>query len=81
MRFVSLQPSTRKTNRFKIEFSDPKKIIHFGQRDGNTYIGHKDDLKHENYLKRHMVNEDWSVVNAGSLSAFFTLGIFVGSTD
>ena len=74
MRFVSLTPSTRKNKRFKIEFSDPKKIIHFGQRGGNTYIDHQDELKRENYLKRHLVNEDWSVVNPGSLSAFLLWG-------
>ena len=74
MKFESLTPSTRQTKRFKIVFSEPKKIIHFGQRGGNTYIDHKDDRKRENYLKRHMVNEDWSEVNAGSLSAFLLWG-------
>ena len=74
MKFESLTPSSRKTKRFRIEFSHPKKIIHFGQRGGNTYIDHKDDLKRENYLKRHLANEDWSEVNAGSLSAFLLWG-------
>jgi hypothetical protein len=74
MKFVSLEPSTRKTKRFKIEFSEPKKIFHFGLKNGNTYIDHHDDLKRENYLKRHMVNEDWSEVNSGSLSAFILWG-------
>jgi hypothetical protein len=74
MKFESLTQSPRKTKRFRIEFSQPKKIIHFGQRGGNTYIDHKDNRKRENYLKRHMVNEDWSEVNAGSLSAFLLWG-------
>jgi hypothetical protein len=74
MKFESLTPSTRQTKRFKIVFSEPKKIIHFGQRGGNTYIDHQDDRKRENYLKRHMVNEDWSEVNPGSLSAFLLWG-------
>ena len=74
MKFESLTQSPRKSKRFRIEFSYPKKIIHFGQRGGNTYIDHQDDLKRENYLKRHMVNEDWSEVNAGSLSAFLLWG-------
>ena len=74
MRFEILTPSTRTNKRFRIEFSHPKKIIHFGQRGGNTYIDHQDDLKRENYLKRHMVNEDWSEVNPGSLSAFLLWG-------
>ena len=74
MKFENLTSSKRKNKRFKIVFSEPKKIIHFGQRGGNTYIDHQDDLKRENYLKRHMVNEDWSEVNAGSLSAFLLWG-------
>ena len=74
MKFESLTPSTRTNKRFRIEFSHPKKIIHFGQRGSHTYIDHQDDLKRENYLKRHMVNEDWSEVNPGSLSAFLLWG-------
>jgi Family of unknown function (DUF5754) len=74
MKFENLEPSTRKNKRFRIEFSRPKKIFHFGQRGGNTYIDHQDELKRENYLKRHMVNEDWSEVNPGSLSAFLLWG-------
>ena len=80
MKFESLTPSIRQTKRFKIVFSEPKKIIHFGQRGGNTYIDHQDDLKRENYLKRHMVNEDWSEVNPGSLSAFLLWGKYRAKT-
>ena len=74
MKFENLTSSTRKNKRFKIVFSEPKKVIHFGQRGSNTYIDHRDDRKRENYLKRHMVNEDWSEVNPGSLSAFLLWG-------
>ena len=74
MKFENLTSSTRKNKRFKIVFSEPKKVIHFGQRGSNTYIDHQDDRKRENYLKRHMVNEDWSEVNPGSLSAFLLWG-------
>ena len=74
MKFENLTSSTRKNKRFKIVFSEPQKVIHFGQRGSNTYIDHQDDRKRENYLKRHMVNEDWSEVNAGSLSAFLLWG-------
>ena len=31
-------------------------------------------MKRENYLARHRVNEDWTKVNAGSLSAFLLWG-------
>jgi hypothetical protein len=65
----SLKPSTRKDKRFMITFIEPKKTIHFGAKNGSTYIDHHDKKKRENYLKRHSVNEDWNSINAGSLSA------------
>jgi hypothetical protein len=70
MKFESLKLSTRPNKRYVISFSEPKKTIHFGAKNGSTYIDHKDKIKRHNYLKRHIVNEDWSAVNAGSLSAF-----------
>ena len=57
-----------------ITFSNPKKIIHFGQLGGSTYIDHKHKTKRTNYLKRHQVREDWNKINAGSLSAFVLWG-------
>ena len=69
MKFISLKPSTRPDKRFMITFSEPKKTIHFGAKNGSTYIDHKDKTKRSNYLARHKVREDWDNVNAGSLSA------------
>jgi ABC-type uncharacterized transport system ATPase component len=76
-----IKPSTRKDKRFMAEIgmngegrSTLKKTIHFGAKNGNTYIDHKDKIKRQNYLKRHKVNEDWSKINAGSLSAMILWG-------
>jgi len=67
-----IKPSTRKDKRFMAEIGD--KTIHFGAKNGQTYVDHKDKIKRENYLKRHKVNEDWSKINAGSLSAIILWG-------
>ena len=74
MKFVSLKLSARPNKRYVISFTEPKKTIHFGTENGSTYIDHKDKIKRHNYLKRHIVNEDWSAVNAGSLSAILLWG-------
>jgi len=48
--------------------------INFGSSVGSTYIDHGNEVKRTNYLKRHKVNEDWTKVNAGSLSRFILWG-------
>lgn len=50
------------------------KKINFGSAVGSTYIDHGDEVKRTNYLKRHKVNEDWTKINAGSLSRFILWG-------
>jgi len=74
MKFVSLKPSSRPNKRYVISFSEPKKTIHFGAKNGSTYIDHKDKIKRYNYLKRHIVNENWSEINPGSLSSIILWG-------
>ena len=74
MKFVSLKPSSRPNKRYEIIFSEPKKTIHFGAKNGSTYINHKDKIKRYNYLKRHVVNENWSEINPGSLSSIILWG-------
>ena len=74
MKFESLRFSPRDKKRFMIEFSNPKKIIHFGAQNGSTFIDHGDEIKRYNYLKRHEVNENWDEINPGSLSAFILWG-------
>lgn len=44
--------------------------INFGSMGGQTFIDHKDQDKKRNYIARHIVNEDWDTINAGSLSRY-----------
>ena len=74
MRFISLEKSNKSDKKLVIKFSDPTLTIHFGSKNSSTYLDHHDKHKCSNYLKRHMVNEDWGNVNAGSLSAFLLWG-------
>jgi hypothetical protein len=78
MRFVKLTIAKNPKKRFTIEFSDPQMIISFGDSNGETYIDHNDKIKRKNYIKRHIVNEEWDTVNAGSLSRYLLWG---SSTD
>jgi len=68
-----IKPSTRKGKRFMATFNNGK-TIHFGLRGGQTFIDHGDKIKRENYINRHKKNEDWTKVNAGSLSRFLLWG-------
>jgi hypothetical protein len=43
------KPSTRKDKRFMITFSNGK-IIHFGSKNGETYIDHGDKIKRKNWI-------------------------------
>ena len=74
MRFISLEKSNKSDKKLVIKFSEPTLTIHFGSKNSSTYLDHHDKHKRSNYLKRHMVNEDWGNVNAGSLSAFLLWG-------
>ena len=74
MKFISLKHSTKPNKKYVIEFSEPKKTIHFGSKNSSTYLDHKDKHLKANYLKRHQVNENWDEVNAGSLSAYLLWG-------
>jgi hypothetical protein len=61
-----IKASTRKGKRFMATFNNGK-TIHFGLKNGSTYIDDGDKIKRENYIKRHAVNEDFN--NAYSASA------------
>ena len=51
---------------------DPKTRpkIAFGSKGSFTYADGADNKTRDNYIKRHQVNEDWSKINAGSLSRY-----------
>jgi len=74
MKFESLTTSTSPNKKYKIVFSDPPKTIHFGSKGSSTYLDHKDKEKRQAYIARHQKNEDWTKINAGSLSRFLLWG-------
>ena len=74
MKFISLEKSNKPNKKLVIKFSEPTLTIHFGSKNSLTYLDHHDKHKRSNYLKRHIVNEDWENVNAGSLAAHLLWG-------
>jgi hypothetical protein len=74
MRFISLEKSNKPNKKLVIKFSEPNLTIHFGSKNSLTYLDHHDKHKRSNYLKRHIVNEEWGQVNAGSLVAHLLWG-------
>ena len=74
MRFISLEKSNKPNKKLVIKFSEPTLTIHFGSKNSLTYLDHHDKHKRSNYLKRHIENEDWENVNAGSLAAHLLWG-------
>jgi hypothetical protein len=69
---MKIMKSNVKGKRYTAVIGDKK--INFGSSVGSTYIDHGDEVKRTNYLKRHKVNEDWTKINAGSLSALILWG-------
>jgi hypothetical protein len=74
MRFLSLEKSTKPDKKYVIKFTNPNKTIHFGSKNSLTYLDHHDKTKRENYILRHKVREDWTKINAGSLSRYLLWG-------
>ena len=75
--FISLENSPRHLKKYVFTYKDDTgriKNIHFGFKNSLTYLDHNDKNKRDNYLNRHRVNEDWSKINAGSLSALILWG-------
>lgn len=65
-----LRKSSRKDKRLVLIKPDGKSI-NFGAKKGSTYIDHGDRKKRKNYIARHSkLKEDWSNINAGSLSRY-----------
>jgi hypothetical protein len=47
-----------------------RKTIQFGSKGSLTYSSGATDQQKDAYIARHSVNEDWSKINAGSLSRY-----------
>jgi hypothetical protein len=78
--FIKLVKSDKPLKKYVFIYKEDGKIKkkNFGSKGSNTYLDHHDKTKRDNYLKRHKVNEDWTKINAGSLSAYILWG---NSTD
>lgn len=71
-----IEPSNKKDKRYKATF-DNGKVVHFGAKNGSTYIDHKDKKKRENYIKRHDVRENFDdPYTAGALARWLLWGDF-----
>jgi hypothetical protein len=68
---IDFRKSRRKGKKYEIilMIDGKKKSIHFGSNVSKTLVEGATLEKRSNYLKRHSVNEDWSSINPGSLSA------------
>lgn len=65
---VELRKSNRRDKRYMATF-DGKKTIHFGAKDGETFIDHKNNIKKSAWIARHKVREDWNNISTpGALS-------------
>ena len=57
----SLTESNRKNKKYKIVFynidSFNRITSHFGSKNSETFLDHKDESKKKNYIKRHAPNE------------------------
>ena len=66
---VEIKPSTREGKKYTAVFSDPKKTVHFGQKNADDYTITKDETRKELYLIRHKSRENWNDPRtAGALS-------------
>ena len=64
---VVISQSTKPDKRLKATFGN--KTIHFGAKNGSTYIEHKDMKVKSNWEARHKVRENWKDYDtAGALS-------------
>ena len=65
---VTISKSKKPEKRLQADFAG-KKVTHFGQKGGSTFVDHRDNQKKEAWLARHKVNEDWrDLQSAGALA-------------
>ena len=72
--FKELHLSPRRDKKLVFKMENPKKTIHFGSKDSQTYVEGASEQQRLNYIKRHKVRENWDEINAGSLSRFLLWG-------
>lgn len=73
-----IRPSKNKLKKYDAILTDKKgnkKVIPFGAEGYSDFIlSGGDKKKREAYIKRHSKNEDWTKINAGSLSRYILWG-------
>ena len=74
--------STTKNKRYDAIYENGI-IVHFGSKNGSTYIDHHDKIKRDNYIKRHSkLYEYWDdPYSAGSLSRYLLWGDHTSLND
>lgn len=73
MKLIKIIPSTTKDKKLTAIFLSDSgtTIIHFGSKGSQTFLDHLDEVKKENYIKRHQVREDWTnPYKAGTLARY-----------
>ena len=64
---VTITSSSRPDKRLQAKFEN--KAVHFGSKDGRTFIDHKDQKVKDAWIARHKVRENWGdYETAGSLA-------------
>jgi len=56
---ITKSPSEIKKYKVIVNDGNNKKTIHFGAKGYDDYTIHKDNMRKNNYIKRHKKNEDW----------------------
>jgi len=83
----NIELSNRKNKRFMITINRGFKKIHFGDKNGSTFIDHKDEVKRINYFNRHYNNKnenryiDQMILSPSVLSLFILWGPYTDIKD
>jgi len=76
-----IKSSIKKDKRYMAIFKN-NVIVHFGLKNGSVYIDHHDKKKRDNYLKRHLKNENWDdPYSAGALSRWLLWGDYTNLNE
>jgi hypothetical protein len=75
--YIQLNKSNLKDKRYTAIFFDNNrkkiKIVHFGLKNGSTYIDHKDEGIRDAWIARHSVTGDWTKPDTASSLAYHLL--------
>jgi len=70
MNTYNIYKSSLKTKKYDV-YKNNKKVVSFGGAGYTDYTINNDNVKKQNYIKRHKINEDWTDLNkAGTWSRY-----------